>query len=163
MVARVLLQCALFACLGMAACAPSGPDLVVLLPEAPGIREGSRIEYLGVDVGEVTRVAFVRDTVGPPRVALHLQLSRDSVPLRAADSIRVRNLGLFGDQALSIVPGPSNAQALSRGDTLLAATDPLPPRPELAKFLDALSGRVPDSLRADSADSGGARPRASRP
>ena len=95
-----------------------------MLPEAPGIREGSPIDYLGIEVGEVSRVRFLRDTSGPPHLALELRLGRDSVPLRARDSVRVRNIGIFGDQALWIVPGPSNAPVLAEGDTLLAARAP---------------------------------------
>ena len=163
MTARLWLRPVVAALLASAACRESGHEYVVILPEAPGLREGSAVEYLGVLVGEVTRITFLRDTVGSPRVALDLRLSRDSVPLRARDSVRIRNLGLLGDQVLSIVPGPSNVAILGSGDTLVAAENAIPPRIEPDEFLKALARQAPDSVAGHGADTGGARRPAPRP
>ena len=158
-----LLRCAVLLVFGIAACAPERQEFIVVLPEAPGIREGSPIDYLGIQIGEVTRVVFVRDSASPPRVAVHIRLSRDSVPLRVGDSVQVRTIGIFGDQALSIAPGPSTAPRLSGGDTLIASSEPVARRPDLGRFLEGLTGSSHDSLRIAAPDSGRQRQRSSPP
>jgi ABC-type transporter Mla subunit MlaD len=90
--------------------------LHTVLPAARDLREGAIVRYRGIDVGRVTSVRIV-DT----GVRLDLDIRRPDVPLRAADNVRVMNIGMFGDREVEIVPGPASAQRLSPDGWLLAS------------------------------------------
>jgi phospholipid/cholesterol/gamma-HCH transport system substrate-binding protein len=113
-----------------------------------GLREGASVSYRGVDVGRVTRLTF--DTAG---IAVDLAFQRE-VPLRTADSVRVRTLGIFGDHALDIVPGPHTAQLLP--DNGLLASQPPPPEIPPHRWLELLQRPAETVYR-------GAPPPVSRP
>jgi phospholipid/cholesterol/gamma-HCH transport system substrate-binding protein len=93
--------------------ASRGPVIYAELAAAPGVREGARVTFRGVAVGSVTRIAFV-----PDRVRLTIALDRSDVPLRQADSVRIKPDGILGDMSVVIVPGTGSAPAASDGAVL---------------------------------------------
>ena len=106
---------------------------IVVLARADGIREGTKVTYLGVDFGHVERLS-IRDG----KVIADLRIHRSDAGLRRGDSIRVRADGIFGDWLLDIVPGPRNAPLLRPGDTLVAAVPRDPSGAVLETFMRAL-------------------------
>jgi phospholipid/cholesterol/gamma-HCH transport system substrate-binding protein len=76
------------------------------LSHAEGLREGARVTYRGVEVGTVKRLTFESTGIGA-----ELHLHRE-VPIRMADSVALRTMGLLGDRVLDIAPGPSTAPLL---------------------------------------------------
>ena len=85
-----------------------------LVASANGVREGAPVSYLGVDVGRVERVAFVRDSV-----LLTMEIDpRREAPIRRGDAVRLSAYGIFGDQSVRIVPGAATAPLAASGDTL---------------------------------------------
>ena len=101
----------------LAACRDSARRVAAELDTAPGVREGSEVTYLGVEIGKVDAIAFDRG-----RVRLTLAINRPDVPLRSGDRVRVLTTSMFGDRGVEIVPGPPDAP-------LLAADVILPPMP----------------------------------
>ena len=100
--------------------APRGPLIYAELTTAPGVSEGARVTFRGVEVGRVTRIEFV-----PGRVRLTIALDRSDVPLRQGDSVRMKPDGIFGDMSLVIVPAPGTAPPANEGAVLHeAALDP---------------------------------------
>ena len=96
--------------------ANDGPRLLGDLPEAPGLRVGAPVSFRGVSIGIVEDVAFTDSSV---RVTIALR--RDDLPLRRGDGVRMTHMGIFGDVALEIVPGPAGAPRVRDGDVLGAA------------------------------------------
>ena len=149
--------------LAFPSCRPERSDIYADLPEAPGVREGAVVRYRGVQIGEVRRVTFA-DSV----VHITIRLTRSDVPLRTRDGVRLAAEGVFGDRTLDVVPGPTSAPALHRGETLHAA----PPdtvadlRRELLEAAAAAAMReVGAAWRRDTTrhDSAGRAPRPGRP
>lgn len=92
-----------------------------LLVHGAGLREGATVTYRGIEVGAVTRLTF--DSNG---IAVDLAFHRP-VPLRTHDTITLHTLGLIGDRAIDIVPGPSASPLLPDSGFLAAR----PPRPDI--------------------------------
>lgn len=98
------------------------------LAAAPGIREGAPVVFRGVEVGTVERL-----TLAHSAVRLALRIRRPDAPLRAGDRVAVHTVGLFGDRAIEIVPGPGDAAPLADGATLATVPpDTLAPAREAA-------------------------------
>ena len=100
------------------ACDAAGDSAVVvaMLPSAPGLKEGATVTYRGIEVGKVERIRFA-DTA----VQVEFRLTRSDVPLRTRDQVHIASLGLLGDKAMDILPGPVTAPLLQPSDTLAAA------------------------------------------
>ena len=96
--------------------------VVVVLPTAPGLREGGPVTYLGVAAGQVERI-----DLSTGRVVVTLGIARPDVVLRAGDVVRLRTAGLLGDRVVDITPGPASARALAAGDTLVVRSLPAEP------------------------------------
>jgi ABC-type transporter Mla subunit MlaD len=130
---------------------PSGRDaVVVVLPSAPGgLREGDAVTYLGIEAGTIRHI-----DLSTGRVVLTLALGREDVVLRAADTVRLRTRGLFGDNVVDVTPGPRSAPVVGPGDTIVVPaayveTPALSP-PRLDSVLRGIlrsPGRSPDSAR----------------
>ena len=104
------------ATLALAGCRQEGRVFYADLPDAIGVREGAVVRYRGVHIGQVERVSFA-DSV----VHLTIRLTRDDVPLRTTDRVRLAAEGVFGDRTIDVIPGPVTGPALPRGGTLAAA------------------------------------------
>ena len=95
-------------------CAQQHENVVhVIAEEAPGLKKGVRVQYRGVDVGQVKQVYFT-----PGGVRIDLLIERDDAPIRAQDTVRIAAAGAFGAQVVDISPGPENAPLIRRGATL---------------------------------------------
>lgn len=90
--------------------------IVVVLPSADGVREGAAVSYLGLPIGVVDHL-----TIHEGRVIVEIRIQRSDADLRTGDIVRLKTLGILGDQQLEIVPGPPSAAPLRTGDTLFAA------------------------------------------
>ena len=106
-------------------------EFSVVFPSASGLREGALVSYLGVTVGEVGPI-----DLSSGRVVARLRIRRRDVVLRSGDEARLRTMGLLGDAAVEITPGPRDAHALEPGDTLSAALNSSGAEPP--KALEAL-------------------------
>jgi ABC-type transporter Mla subunit MlaD len=136
--------------------------VVTELPAAPGIKEGSQVIFRGIEIGRVERL-----TLEHSGVRLALRIGRPDAPLRAGDRVALRPLGIFGEVAVHIVPGPASAPALGDSATLAAV-----PPDTLASARDAAvqaaakavaREMIAPLLELDSASPSGSRTSQSRP
>ena len=135
--------------------AATARTITAVVSEAPQLREGALVTYLGVTVGTVRHM-----DLSSGRVGLTLAIERPDVVLRQGDSVRVRTLGLLGDKVVDIVASGRGA-ALGAHDSLFGrddATVRVDARWVQRMFDSAWRQASPssDSLR-------GAKPRTSRP
>jgi phospholipid/cholesterol/gamma-HCH transport system substrate-binding protein len=82
-----------------------GYTLRVLFDTANGITEGSPVQYAGVEVGKVQKVAIKYRPDHTPSVELYVRLP-SSVTVRADDEAAISTFGLLGEKYLEITPGP---------------------------------------------------------
>ena len=101
------------AALGIA-CASEHENVVhVIAEQAHGLKKSARVQYRGADVGLVKQVYFT-----PGGVRIDLLLERNDVPIRARDTVRIAQVGAFGEQVVDIQPGDQSAALIARGATL---------------------------------------------
>ena len=101
------------AALGIA-CASEHENVVhVIAEQAHGLRKSARVQYRGADVGLVKQVYFT-----PGGVRIVLLIERNDVPIRARDTVRIAQVGAFGEQVVDIQPGDPSAALIARGATL---------------------------------------------
>jgi len=81
-----------------------GYTLRVLFDTANGITEGSPVQYAGVEVGKVQKVAIKYRLDRIPSVELYVRLP-SSVTVRADDEAAISTFGLLGEKYLEITPG----------------------------------------------------------
>jgi ABC-type transporter Mla subunit MlaD len=85
----------------------------VIAEQAPGLKRGARVQYRGVEVGQVKQVYFT-----PGGVRIDLLIERDDAPIRTQDTVRLVSVGPFGAQVVDIQPGVQTAPLIARGATL---------------------------------------------
>lgn len=85
----------------------------VIAEQAHGLKKSARVQYRGADVGLVKQVYFT-----PGGVRIDLLIERSDVPLRARDTVRIKQVGAFGEQVVDIQPGLQTAPLITRGATL---------------------------------------------
>jgi ABC-type transporter Mla subunit MlaD len=127
--------------------APGRREVVVALPSAPGLREGSPVTYLGVDAGAVKRI-----DLSTGRAVVTLGIRRSDVVLRADDVVRLRIVGLLGDEVVDIMPGPRSARLVTARDTLVVPPERinvLVPSSSFDSALARLLGRGDTARRRD--------------
>lgn len=117
-----------------------GREVLALFPNAGGLRTGAPVTYLGADVGTVGRI----ERIGGASV-VHLRIRRRDLVLRRGDEPRLRTMGLLGDAAIDIRPGPLDAARVERGDTLRGGGTATSPEP--ARMLEALMRGGPRPAR----------------
>ncbi|HET7550726.1 MAG TPA: MlaD family protein [Gemmatimonadaceae bacterium] len=95
-------------------------DLVTLLPNANGLREGGSVTVAGQLAGVVKSIEFLPpdgDTTRNLRVVMEMDSElRDQV--RGDSRVKLKSLGLLGDKVLDISPGTPRYGVLSPGDTV---------------------------------------------
>ncbi len=89
-----------------------GYDVIVLLPDAEGLKRGDRVQLAGVEVGSVRNLRLVT----PEQVAVTLFIQR-GVRLPRDSRALLQSVGVFGDQVIALQPGTSTTPA-AEGDTL---------------------------------------------
>ena len=98
-------------------------ELVTLLPDASGLREGGAVTLAGQRIGEVKEIEFI--PLEDQHDGLHLRLvvsiaTEVSEQIRTDSRSRVRAQGVLGDKFLDITPGTVGAPVLMPGDTLVS-------------------------------------------
>lgn len=141
-------------------------DVVVLLPQAGGVRPGTPVEVAGIEAGMVTTVEMLTvrrplpggDTAG---VAVHVRLEETTRAVIRSDSpVQAGARRVIGEEIIRIDPGSAGGARVSDGDTLLAvpassARDVMAAAATLPATLDSLmsSGReiaaLVESRRSD--------------
>lgn len=95
-------------------------ELVTLLPDANGLREGGSVTLAGQLAGVVESIEFLPpdgDTTRNLRVVMEMNSElRDQI--RTDSRVKLKSLGLLGDKVLDISPGTPRYAALSSGDTV---------------------------------------------
>jgi len=122
-------------------------EVLAVFPSASGLREGAPVTYLGADVGTVGGIERARGSTAGAAV-VHLRIRRRDLVLRTGDEPRLRTMGLLGDAAIDIRPGPLDAPRLERGDTLRGGGVAASPEP--ARMLEALMRGGPRPRRDSS-------------
>jgi ABC-type transporter Mla subunit MlaD len=88
----------------------------VVLPVAENVKEGAPVKFRGIDIGVVQKIWLQRSGI-----RAQLVIRRPDAPLQANDRVVVRAVGVFGDQAIVIIPASTDGPPLRDGDTLHAA------------------------------------------
>lgn len=95
-------------------------DLVTLLKNANGLREGGSVTVAGQLAGVVKRIEFLPpdgDTTRNLLVVMEMNSElRDQV--RGDSRVKLKSLGLLGDKVLDISPGTPRYGVLAAGDTV---------------------------------------------
>ena len=136
----------------------SDHEVTAVLSEAPQLRDGALVTYLGVPVGTVRGM-----DLSSGRVVLTLGIQRSDVVLRQGDSVRIHTQGLLGDKVVDIVVSKGRRPLLAAHDTLFGRDEPgvrVDPR-QLFEALDSASRRrlpLADSTRPGLTDRRPSRP-----
>jgi len=98
-------------------------ELVTLLPNAAGLREGGAVGVAGQRVGSIEEISFIpleRQRDGQ-HLRVRISLAEDvREQVRADSRAIVRMQGFLGDKYLDISPGTAGSPVLMPGDTLLS-------------------------------------------
>jgi ABC-type transporter Mla subunit MlaD len=140
------------------ACKRSEDRIVFVdLPRAENPKEGTAVQFRGIDIGRVNKV-----TLEHSGVRLKLLIQRADAPVELNDRVALRAIGVFGDQVVDIIPSPTEGQAVADRGALRAA-----PPDSLAPTGDALVRAVVHEFAQRSSKSDSSRPpppaRAPRP
>ena len=95
-------------------------DLVALLPNASGLREGGSVTVAGQLAGIIKRIEFLpvdADTTRNLRITVEVNEGLRA-QIREDSKARVRTLGLLGDKVLDVSVGTPRFSELRPGDTL---------------------------------------------
>jgi phospholipid/cholesterol/gamma-HCH transport system substrate-binding protein len=95
-------------------------ELVALLPNAGGLREGGSVMVAGQLSGSVRSIEFLPadgDTTQNLKVTMNVD-ERVREQIRSNSRVKVRTMGLLGDKTLDISPGTVPNAILEPGDTL---------------------------------------------
>ena len=95
-------------------------ELVALLPNASGLREGGSVTVAGQLSGIIKSIDFLPadgDTTQSLKVIMNVD-ERIREQIRSNSRIKVRTMGLLGDKTLDISPGTVPNAIMEAGDTL---------------------------------------------
>lgn len=116
-------------------------ELVTLLENANGLREGGTVTVAGQLAGVVKRIEFLPpdgDTTRNLRVVMEMNAElRQQV--RGDSRVKLKSLGLLGDKVLDISPGTPRHPVLTAGDTV-----PSIPSMDYEEVIEKASGAVGD-------------------
>jgi ABC-type transporter Mla subunit MlaD len=100
----------------LTACADKHEHVVhVIAEQAHGLKKSARVQYRGTEVGLVKQVYFT-----PGGVRIDLLIERDDVPIRTQDTVKINQVGAFGEQVVDIIPGVQTAPLVAN-DAVLPA------------------------------------------
>ena len=101
-------------------------ELVTLLPNASGLREGGAVAVGGQRVGTIEEIAFIpleEQRGDGNHLLLRLSIAEEvREQIRADSRGMVRLQGFLGDKFFDITPGSAEAPILAAGDTLTSET-----------------------------------------
>ncbi len=98
-------------------------ELLVLLPNASGLRAGGAVFVAGQLAGTIKAIEFLPVTSDTTRhLRVRMALDHDLQPqIRRDSKAKVRTMGLLGDKVIDISIGTPRTQSLREGDTLEVA------------------------------------------
>lgn len=144
----------------LVACADRHENVVhVIAEQAPGLKRSARVQYRGIEVGLVKQVYFT-----PGGVRIDLLIQRNDVPIRTQDTVRITQVGAFGEQVVDIRPGVQTAPLIARGATLpkvqpdTTVSVPVGVWRSIVKSLGLADSAVADSAVRAKTDSAAKRP-----
>ncbi len=115
------------------ACKYSADRIVFVdLAGAEDLKEGTAVQFRGIDIGRVNRVTLQRSGVH-----VELLIRRANAPVEVNDRVAVRPIGIFGDKVVEIIPSPADGPSVADGGQLRAA-----PPDSLAPTRDAWARAV---------------------
>jgi phospholipid/cholesterol/gamma-HCH transport system substrate-binding protein len=91
----------------------------VIFDSSAGLNEGAAVRMGGVKVGSVRNIDFI-DYEGKRRVVVDLLVRKDLI-LHGKDRFKITMIGLLGDNYVEIEPGPSKAEVINPGATVVGA------------------------------------------
>ena len=92
-----------------------GRTAIVMLDDAYGIATGTKVTYLGLQIGTVDRLS-----IHDGKIIAEIRIHEKGAELRKGDHVRVKDFGIFGDHIIDLVPGPRSLPLVGAGDTLIA-------------------------------------------
>ncbi len=109
----------LFPALYVTACQHDAFRFQIAFPEAPDVKEGAQVRYLGIEVGSVEKVT-VNSEAGDasPHVVVSVVIREKKVHIRQNDKFAIATAGLLGEAFVDIRPGPASAPNLAAGTTM---------------------------------------------
>ncbi|HEY8507193.1 MAG TPA: MlaD family protein [Steroidobacteraceae bacterium] len=99
-------------------------QIVTLLPNVAGLREGAVVTLAGQRVGKVEKIEFIpmRAKRGDNNLIVHLEVAEAArEQIRTDSRANLRAQGVLGDKFIDITPGTLNGRALAPGDTIRSA------------------------------------------
>ena len=125
--ARRLFHILVLFVLGASGCGNRPFRFQVMFPEAPGLKVGSEVRYLGLKVGDVTKILIQQPENGAtPQVAVAVTLANKGIQIRRADRFGIGTQGLLGEAYLDITPGPISSPLISEGSAVQGELTALP-------------------------------------
>jgi phospholipid/cholesterol/gamma-HCH transport system substrate-binding protein len=119
-------------------------ELVALLPNASGLREGGSVTVAGQLSGIIESIEFLPadgDTTQNLKVTMKVD-ERTREQIRSDSRVKVRTMGLLGDKTLDISPGTVPNAILDPGDTLAVE-----PSLDYEQVLSQAAGAVGDMVQ----------------
>lgn len=107
-------------------------SVVIIMPSAAGLREGTPVWIAGNQVGKVTTIAFrpvQSDSIASIAVTVELPAEHQWM-VRTDSRVRLTTQRAIGDPLIDIAPGSRNAAMIGEYDTLYAL-----PRPSIAEAM----------------------------
>jgi phospholipid/cholesterol/gamma-HCH transport system substrate-binding protein len=100
-------------------------NIVTLVPNVAGLREGAVVTLAGQRVGKVDAITFIplREKRGGNNLLLTLEVKEDArEQIRSDSRANVRAQGVLGDKFIDITPGTLRGTPLAAGDTIPSIT-----------------------------------------
>ena len=98
-------------------------EIHALMTDVNGLKAGAPVRLGGVEVGTVTRVGF--SETHPGQVAVTLKIEREVQDrITSTSRITLGSLGLLGEKAVDIAPGPGGTPIADGGYVPAAGDDP---------------------------------------
>jgi ABC-type transporter Mla subunit MlaD len=91
----------------------------VAFDEAPGLKIGNEVRYLGLKVGKVEKISIQQsEGTTKPQVLVTVAILDRGLKLRRDDHFKIGTLGFLGEDCLNITPGASTSALIPEGETV---------------------------------------------